>query len=158
MKGQARHLEMEAAEPGPSPPSPKASGLWHDLHHVQARRRGGAARTLVDYRGAAAGATRANVFFVRTARFPTPTEPDRFLNGITRQTVMDLLRQRGIRRQRAAYRAARDGGFPAMLADRHRGRVTPVGAIGPHSFEVGELTRAIAGDYEKLVRSQLVAA
>ena len=36
--------------------------------------------------------------------------------------------------------------------------VTPVGAIGPYNFEVGELTRAIAGDYEKLVRGQLVAA
>jgi hypothetical protein len=36
--------------------------------------------------------------------------------------------------------------------------VTPIGEIGPYSFEVGELTRSIAGDYEKLVRGQLVTA
>ena len=36
--------------------------------------------------------------------------------------------------------------------------VTPVGQIGDFSFEVGALTRAIAGDYEKLVRGKLAAA
>ena len=31
--------------------------------------------------------------------------------------------------------------------------VTPVGQIGDYNFEVGALTRDIAQDYEKLVRS-----
>jgi branched-chain amino acid aminotransferase len=36
--------------------------------------------------------------------------------------------------------------------------VTPVGQIGDYTFEVGALTRGIAGDYEKLVRNQLQPA
>ena len=36
--------------------------------------------------------------------------------------------------------------------------MTPVGSIGDYTFEVGALTRGIAGDYEKLVRGQLKAA
>jgi branched-chain amino acid aminotransferase len=36
--------------------------------------------------------------------------------------------------------------------------VTPIGSIGPYSFEVGELTRSIAGDYERLARGTLQAA
>jgi branched-chain amino acid aminotransferase len=31
--------------------------------------------------------------------------------------------------------------------------VTPVGQIGDYTFEVGALTRRVAEDYEKLVRS-----
>jgi branched-chain amino acid aminotransferase len=31
--------------------------------------------------------------------------------------------------------------------------VTPVGEIGPYSFEVGALVQEIAADYEKLVRA-----
>ena len=37
---QARHLDVEAAEPGDDPLLRQGGGALHDLHHVQARRRG----------------------------------------------------------------------------------------------------------------------
>ena len=49
-------------------------------------------------------------------------------------------------------------GFQQCWLTGTAAEVTPVGQIGDFSFEVGALTRAIAGDYEKLVRGKLAAA
>ena len=113
---------------------------------------------MMDYRGYVAEATGANVFFVKDGEVHTP-EPDCFLNGITRQTVMQMLKEKGIRVIERHIEPQRDGRLPAVLADRHRRRGDPGGRrSGAYSFEVGALTRAIAGDYEKLVRGKLKAA
>ena len=49
-------------------------------------------------------------------------------------------------------------GFEQCWLTGTAAEVTPVGSIGDYTFEVGALTRAIAGDYERLVRGQLKAA
>ncbi|MEM8872079.1 MAG: branched-chain amino acid aminotransferase, partial [Pseudomonadota bacterium] len=43
-------------------------------------------------------------------------------------------------------------GFEQCWLTGTAAEVTPVGQIGDHRFEVGELTRSIARDYEALVR------
>ena len=49
---------------------------------------------MMDWRGQVAEATGANAFFIRDGIIHTPT-PDCFLNGLTRQTLIDLARRRG---------------------------------------------------------------
>ena len=80
-------------------------------------------------------------------------DPDCILNGITRQTVIAMLRERGIPVHERYIEAHELESFEQCWLTGTAAEVTPVGQIGDYSFEVGALTREIAEDYEKLVRS-----
>lgn len=51
---------------------------------------------MLDCRGQVTEATGTNIFLVKDGVIHAPT-PDYFLNGITRQTVIELARRRGSR-------------------------------------------------------------
>jgi branched-chain amino acid aminotransferase len=106
----------------------------------------------MDYRGYVAEATGANIFFVKDGEVHTP-KPDCFLNGITRQTVIGMLKDRGITVHERHIMPEELDGFEQCWLTGTAAEVTPVGEIGPHRFEVGELTQEIAKAYEELVRS-----
>jgi branched-chain amino acid aminotransferase len=99
-----------------------------------------------------AEATGANIFFVKDGEVHSPT-PDCFLDGITRQTVMGMLRERGVTIHERHIMPDEMEGFQQCWLTGTAAEVTPVGQIGDYSFEVGALTRDIAESYETLVRS-----
>ncbi|MCD8526150.1 MAG: branched-chain amino acid aminotransferase, partial [Alphaproteobacteria bacterium] len=83
--------------PDTAPTQAKAAGLYMictiSKHAVEAE--GYDDALMLDYRGYVAEATGANIFLVMEGgSVHTPT-PDCFLNGITRQTVIGLLKQHG---------------------------------------------------------------
>ncbi len=133
----------------------KASGLYMictmSKHTAQAK--GCSDALMMDYRGYIAEATGANVFFVQDGKVHTP-KPDCFLNGITRQTVIGLLRDRQIEVVERHILPGEMEGFEQCWLTGTAAEVTPVGEIGAYRFEVGALTRTIAEDYEKLVRGR----
>jgi len=106
---------------------------------------------MMDYRGYVAEATGANVFFVRDGAVHTPT-PDCFLNGITRQTVIGLLRDKGIEVVERRIMPDELESFEQCWLTGTAAEVTPVGEIGPYNFEVGALVKDIARSYEQVVR------
>jgi len=106
----------------------------------------------LDYRGYVAEATGANVFFVKDGEVHTPL-PDAILNGLTRQTVIGLLQDRGIAVHERHIMPEEMEGFEQCWLTGSAAEVTPVGQIGNYSFEVGKLTRDIADAYEALVRA-----
>ena len=106
---------------------------------------------MFDYRGYVAEATGANIFFVKDGEVHTPT-PDCFLNGITRQTVIGLLQDKGIKVVERHIMPDELESFEQCWLTGTAAEVTPVGQIGDYNFEVGALARDIAADYEKLVR------
>jgi len=83
--------------PDTSPWNSKAAGLYMicTLSRHAANDAGFDDAIMMDWRGQIAEGTGANIFFVRDGVLHTPT-PDCFLNGITRQTVIKLARERGI--------------------------------------------------------------
>ena len=107
---------------------------------------------MFDYRGYVAEATGANMFFVKDGAVHTPT-PDAFLNGITRQTVIDLLNEKGIPVIERYIMPEELEGFEQCWLTGTAAEVTPVGQIGDYTFEVGALTKEISNSYDKLVRS-----
>jgi branched-chain amino acid aminotransferase len=137
----------------------KASGLYMicTMSKHAAEAKGCSDAIMMDYRGYVAEATGANVFFVKDGEVHTPL-PDCFLNGITRQTVMQMLKEKGIKVHERHIQPGEMAEFEQCWLTGTAAEVTPVGEIGPYRFEVGELTRTIAGDYEKLVRGRLKAA
>ena len=105
----------------------------------------------MDYRGYVAEATGANVFFVKDNIVYTPI-PDCFLNGITRQTVIQILKGKGIRVIEKHILPNEMESFEQCWLTGTAAEVTPVGQIDQYNFEVGPLTKEVATEYEKLVR------
>ncbi|WP_121631401.1 branched-chain amino acid aminotransferase [Tropicibacter alexandrii] len=132
----------------------KAAGLYmictHSKHEAEAK--GCSDALFMDYRGYVAECTGANIFFVKDGEVHTP-KPDCFLNGLTRQTVIRMLKEKGITVHERHIMPEELEGFEQCWLTGTAAEVTPVGQIGDYTFEVGALTRDIAESYEKLVRS-----
>jgi branched-chain amino acid aminotransferase len=136
------------------PTSAKASGLYMicTMSKHAAEAKGFSDAMFFDYRGYVAEATGANVFFVKDGEVHTPL-PDAILNGLTRQTVIGLLRDRGIKVHERHIMPEEMEGFEQCWLTGSAAEVTPVGQIGDYSFEVGKMTRDMADAYEALVRA-----
>ncbi|MFA5581302.1 MAG: branched-chain amino acid aminotransferase [Paracoccaceae bacterium] len=136
------------------PSAAKAAGLYMicTMSKHAAEAKGCSDAMMFDYRGYVAEATGANIFFVKDGEVHTPL-PDCFLDGITRQTVVGMLRDRGITVHERHIQPAELEGFEQCWLTGTAAEVTPVGQIGDYNFEVGALARDIAQSYEKLVRS-----
>jgi len=136
------------------PSAAKAAGLYMicTMSKHTAEAKGCSDAMMFDYRGYVAEATGANIFFVKDGEVHTPV-PDCILNGITRQTVIGMLKERGVPVHERHIEASELEGFEQCWLTGTAAEVTPVGQIGDYNFEVGALTREIATDYEKLVRS-----
>jgi branched-chain amino acid aminotransferase len=140
--------------PETAPSQAKAAGLYMiaTMSKHAAEAKGCSDAMMMDYRGYVAEATGANIFFVKDGEVHTPT-PDAFLNGITRQTVIGMLKDKGITVHERVIMPEELEGFEQCFLTGTAAEVTPVGHIGDYSFEVGALTQSIASDYEKLVRA-----
>jgi len=139
--------------PETAPSQAKAAGLYMicTMAKHAAEAKGCSDAMMFDYRGYVAEATGANIFFVQDGEVHTPLA-DCFLNGLTRQTVIELLRARQIPVHERHIDPGELAGVQQCWLTGTAAEVTPVGQIGEYSFEVGALTRQIVADYEDLVR------
>ena len=154
MKGAKLDIsKWKRPSPETIPCHAKAAGLYMicTMSKHAAEAKGCSDAMMMDYRGYVAEATGANVFFVKDGAVHTPL-PDCFLNGLTRQTVLGMLREKGITVFERHIEPAEMEGFEQCWLTGTAAEVTPVGQIGGYTFEVGALTREVATSYEKLVR------
>lgn len=155
MKGAKLDIsKWKRPSPETIPSHAKAAGLYMicTMSKHAAEAKGCSDAMMFDYRGYVAEATGANIFFVKDGEVHTP-DPDCFLNGITRQTVVGMLSDKGIKVHERHIMPEELEGFEQCWLTGTAAEVTPVGQIGEHTFEVGALTRNIAESYEKLVRA-----
>ncbi|AZQ65761.1 branched-chain amino acid aminotransferase [Silicimonas algicola] len=154
MKGAKLDIsKWKRPSPETIPVHAKAAGLYMicttSKHAAEAK--GCSDALFMDYRGYVAEATGANIFFVKDGEVHTP-KPDCFLNGLTRQTVIGMLKDRQIQVHERHIEPGEMEGFQQCWLTGTAAEVTPVGQIGDYTFEVGALTRDISESYEKLVR------
>ncbi len=93
-----RFAKYRRPSPECAPIASKAAGLYMicTISKHEAERDGYNDALMLDYRGFLAEATGANLFLImKNGELHTP-KPDCFLNGITRQTVIELAKKRNI--------------------------------------------------------------
>ena len=156
---RARGIRLCMAEyrrpaPDTAPTASKAAGLYMicTMSKHAAEAKGCSDAMMMDYRGYVAEATGANIFFVKDGEVHTPA-PDCILNGITRQTVIGMLRDMQIAVHERHILPSELDSFEQCWLTGTAAEVTPVGQIGEHIFEVGEITKRVSMAYEKLVRA-----
>ncbi len=131
----------------------KASGLYMicSMSKHVAEANGCSDSLMRDYRGYVAEATGANVFFLKDGEVHTPL-PDCFLNGITRQTIIGIIKKMGIKVNERHIHLAELENFQQCWLTGTAAEVTPVGRIGDYTFEVGTFVRDLASAYDSIVR------
>ena len=139
--------------PDTAPTASKAAGLYMicTLSKHAAEDQGFQDALMLDYRGLLAEATGANLFLVMDGKIHTPT-PDCFLDGITRRTVIDLARRRGIEVVERHIRPEELANVQEVFLTGTAAEVSPVGRIGEHRFTPGPVCEALVRDYDALVR------
>ncbi|MFN4178377.1 branched-chain amino acid aminotransferase [Phenylobacterium sp.] len=153
------HAIYRRPSPQTAPTMAKAVGLYMicTISKHAAERDGYADALMLDYRGYIAEATGANIFLVRDGVIHTPT-PDCFLDGITRQTVMRLAREKGFEIIERHIPGEELGTFSEVFICGTAAEVTPVSEIGEHRFTPGNISLSLMDDYAKLVRREPVMA
>ncbi len=143
--------------PETAPVAAKAAGLYMicTISKHEAESAGYNDALMLDYRGYLAEATGANLFLVmKNGELHTPL-PDCFLNGITRLTVIDLAKKRGIKVvERHIMPEELSDAMDAFLTGS-AAEITRIGSI-EDKFKypkISQMTLDLMQDYHNLVRS-----
>jgi branched-chain amino acid aminotransferase len=139
--------------PNTAPTQSKAAGLYMicTLSKHEAEAKGYDDALMLDYRGLLAEGTGANLFLVMDGKLHTPL-PDCFLDGITRQTVIGLAKDRGIEVVERHIAPDELASAQEVFLTGTAVEVTPVREIDEHQFQVGAITRQLIGDFDALTR------
>ena len=151
--------EYRRPDPATAPCRAKAAGLYMicTISKHRAERRGYADAMMLDWQGRVAECTGANIFFVADGALHTPIA-DCFLDGITRRTVIDLARRRGVEVIERRIMPEELEGFEECFLTGTGAEVTPVSEIGPYSFTPSAISRALIDDYSAEVQPKKKAA
>ena len=142
--------------PETAPVHAKAAGLYMicTLSKHQVENEGYDDALMLDWRGRVAESTGANIFLVfGDDRLHTPA-PDCFLDGITRRTVIELARKRGLEIVERAIMPEELARANEVFITGTAAEVTPVGEIDGNIYTPGEITATLMEDYEKAVGKQ----
>jgi branched-chain amino acid aminotransferase len=146
-------------DPATAPSKAKAAGLYMicTIEKHRAERAGYADALMLDYRGRVAECTGANVFLIKDGVVHTP-DPDCFLDGITRRTVIALANKRGIEVVERAIMPDELSSFSECFITGTAAEVTPVSEIGPYRFKPAKITETLLNDYMSAVQPARRAA
>lgn len=146
-------------DPATEPSLAKAAGLYMicTISKHKAERKGYADAMMLDWQGRVAECTGANIFFVKDGALHTPIA-DCFLAGITRATVIDLARRRGLQVVERRILPEELSGFSECFITGTAAEVTPVGEIGPYAFKPAAITAALIDAYTEEVNPKSKAA
>ena len=109
---------------------------------------------MLDHEGNIAEATGANIFFKdKNKELHTPT-PDSFLDGITRRSVIENAKTKGIKVIERKIKPEEMKNFIGCFLTGTAAEITPVSQIDKYEFKVCDLIKDLNESYQKLVRKK----
>ena len=140
--------------PESAPTDSKAAGLYMicSLSKHEAEKLGFDDALMLDYRGYVAEATGANIFFVKENELFTPVA-DCFLNGITRQTVIEIAKENNIKVHEKHFKLDFLKTCDEVFLTGTAVEITPVSSIKDFNFEERKLTKFLISEFKKKVTS-----
>ena len=134
------------------PTDTKAAGLYMicTLSKHEAEKNGYTDALMLDYKGRVSESTGSNIFLVINGEIHTPV-PDCFLNGITRQAVIEIAKNEGINVIERDIYPDEISKAEEIFLTGSAVEVTPVGRIDNQNFKVGNITTKISSLYMKEV-------
>jgi branched-chain amino acid aminotransferase len=146
-------------DPRTAPSRAKAAGLYMicTISKHKAERKGYADAMMLDWEGRVAECTGANIFFITDGRIHTPIA-DCFLDGITRRTVIDLAKRRGIEVVEQRIMPDELSKFSECFITGTAAEVTPVSEIADWRFTPGAISKQLMEDYTAAVNPKGSAA
>lgn len=142
--------------PDTAPCDAKASGPYVicTMSKEFAEKKGYHDALMLDYRGYVAEGTGANIFFVKGNEIHTPI-PDCFLNGITRQTVIEMVSEQGFNVNERHIQPEEVSNFDEAFLTGTAAEVTPIQSINDVVFNTGDktITFQLMQDFHNLVRA-----
>jgi branched-chain amino acid aminotransferase len=142
--------------PNSIPWDSKASGLYMicTLSKHEAEQQGFTDSMMLDHEGNIAEATGANIFFKdKDGNLHTPT-PDSFLDGITRRTVIEIAKSKGIKVHERKIAPTELTNFVGCFLTGTAAEVTPVSCVADNQFKVCETIIDLNESYQALVRKK----
>ena len=141
-------------DPQTAPTQSKAAGLYmiNTMSKHAVEDEGYDDALMLDYRGYVSEASAANFFAVKDGTLITPI-PDCFLNGITRQTVIELAHKLNIPFEERYIKPEELTEFQEIFVTGTAAEVTAVGQIDGHDYIVGPVTKKLRAAFEELVQS-----
>jgi branched-chain amino acid aminotransferase len=151
--------EYRRPDPKTAPSQSKAAGLYMicTISKHRAERKGYADALMLDWQGRVAECTGANIFFIKDGAIHTPTA-DCFLDGITRRTVMELARRRGIPLVERRIMPEELSEFSECFITGSAAEVTAVSEIADWRFTPAAITKQLMDDYTAEVQPKGKAA
>jgi len=145
--------EYRRPDPATAPTRAKAAGLYMicTISKHKAERKGYADAMMLDWQGRVAECTGANIFFIESGKIHTPIA-DCFLDGITRQTAIELARKRGIEVIERRIMPAELDKFSECFITGSAAEVTAVSEIAQWRFTPGAITQQLMADYTAAVQ------
>ena len=131
--------------------------MINTLSKHEAEQQGYTDSLMLDYEGNVAEATGANIFFKdKNGEIHTPI-PDSFLDGITRRTVIEIAKSKGIKIHERKIKPEELKDFVGCFLTGTAAEVTPVSCIAENQFKVCELIIELNKSYQALVRKKKAA-
>ena len=144
--------------PDTAPSNAKASGPYVicTMSKAFAEKKGYDDALMLDYRNYVAEGTGANIFFINGNDIHTPIA-DCFLNGITRQTVIEMVKKQGFNLVEKHILPNEIGDYEEALLTGTAAEITPIKSIDNVIYKTGKNTTSykLMNDFSDLVNSSI---